>query len=41
MPNANVDNNSANAETSASWRARKSREIYFRIGFRTRYKLGR
>jgi hypothetical protein len=41
IPRASVDNNNANEERRASWRARKSHERYFRIGFRTRYKLGR
>ena len=41
IPKASVDKSNANAETRASWRARKSHEMYSRIGFRTRYKLGR
>jgi hypothetical protein len=40
-PKANVDDNNAKQERRASWRARKSLEILFRIRFGTPYKIGK
>jgi hypothetical protein len=41
IPKASIDDNNANEVRRASWRAQKSHEMYFRIGFGTPYKIGK